>query len=115
MSEFDGFRGLDPPRDLDEVAEQAEAAQLAALRAQPREVAIERGRVFGEDEADRRGETGRERETRMRRAMAYAAWEYDGRPLGQGDRYQEEFGLGQVGDLQGVLRRGGSDPKGTKK
>lgn len=103
------------PKSLDEAAEVAEAIQLAALRAKPREVAIERGRRFGENEADRRGELGREREVRVKRAMAYAAWEYDGKPLGVGDRYQKEFGLGVVGELQGALQRGGSDMKRGKK
>lgn len=113
MSEFDGFLEK-MPSNLEQVAEVAEAIQLAALRSQPREVAIERGRALGEDETRKRGETGQEREIRIKRAMAYAAWEYDGKPLGQGDRYQTEFKLGILGELQSSLQRGGPDQKGKK-
>ena len=45
-----------------------------------REQAVAHGRAVGEDEAARRRETGEVAEQRIRRAMAYAAWEYDGKP-----------------------------------
>jgi hypothetical protein len=113
---IDPFSSLDKTAaNPDELAAQAEAIQLAALRAKPREAAIEHGRQLGEDEANKRNETGEERDNRIKRAMAYAAWEYDGRPLGHGDRYQTEFSLGATGELQQHLQRGGPDLKRNQK
>lgn len=68
MSEFEGFY-----RDAPIVSE-AEKSGLT------REQAIEHGRLLGEDTARQRGETGEIRQERVERAMAYAAWDYDGRP-----------------------------------
>lgn len=50
-------------------------------RDRARNDAIALGRRYGEDEADRRGETGWVRENRIERAEAYAAWEFDGKPI----------------------------------
>lgn len=47
---------------------------------QTRVEAIEIGRLLGEDTARQRGEIGDIRKERIERAMAYAAWEWDGRP-----------------------------------
>ena len=112
--------GLDPT-DLEaltrvavsaeEMAEQAEAVKLAAIRAEPREAAVARGRLYGELEADRRGEKGALKEERVNRAMAYAAWEHDGKP--SGGAHLREFGVGQTG-LTGVVR-GGADPRPERK
>jgi len=58
-----------------------------------RDEAIAEGRRGAGIEADLRGETGEVREERIHRAEAYAAWEFDGRPDGEDDRYRIEFGL----------------------
>ena len=52
--------------------------------------AIERGRLLGEDETSRRRE--QDEVSRVSRAMAYAAWEFDGKPTGVD--YKKEFGIG---------------------
>lgn len=52
----------------------------AEKKGQTREQAVELGRRIGEDEANRRGEIGSDRAGRIKRAMDYAAWDYDGRP-----------------------------------
>ena len=69
------------------VASVSTAADLEARRA----AAIEMGRRYGTDEANRRRETGDWRENRIRRAMAYAAWEFDGKP--PGGAHLKEFGI----------------------
>jgi hypothetical protein len=68
-------------------------ASDAAKRGLTRQQAIEEGRRFGEDEARRRNESPEWADSRIRRAMMYAAWDYDGRPIGRGEEYLEEFGL----------------------
>lgn len=55
--------------------------------------AIELGRKLGLEAAEKYGEEGQDANQRIARAMAYAAWEYDGRPLDHGDRYRIEFGI----------------------
>ena len=55
--------------------------------------AIEHGRLLGEDEAKRRNESKDWAESRIKRAMMYAAWEYDGKPLGKGVELRKEFGI----------------------
>lgn len=78
----------------EQIAEQAEAIQLAALRAtSSREEAVERGRRLGEQTAADRNESKQEKQQRVARAMAYAAWEYDGKP--QGGAHLVEFGVSQ--------------------
>lgn len=73
MSEFDAERN----------AEKIEERKLEAKRrSQSRDAAILHGRLLGEQTAKERGETGDDRDRRIRRAMAYAAWEYDGKPDG---------------------------------
>jgi len=80
----------------DEYAEIVEEPLPAApeIRDLSREQAIEYGRRLGENEADRRGETGAIREERIQRAMSYAAWDFDGRPSRQEvrvERWQPDF------------------------
>ena len=95
-------------------AEATEERKLQAVRQQGREAAILNGRIAGEQEANRRGEHGLEREQRLARSMRYAAWEYDGKPLGRSEEYDREFGVLAQGIGNGVTR-GGADPKGGKK
>lgn len=78
MSEFDAL--IDEPVI-------SEAQKLGWSRAQ----AVDYGRKLGEDEASRRRETGADREQRIKRAMAYAAWDYDGRPASS-EKQRKEFG-----------------------
>lgn len=73
--------------------------------------AIEIGRLIGERDADSRGEEGELREGRIKRAMMYAAWEFDGRPGGNGADYEREFGIGGFSDLRQSVGRSGSDFK----
>lgn len=68
------------PRIWNSDAERKAAGRDAERKAGAREAAIEHGRQLGEDGADRRGETGDDREQRAKRAMAYAAWDFDGKP-----------------------------------
>lgn len=57
-----------------------------------RDESLALGKLLGELEADDRGEKGELRDERIKRAMAYAAWDHDGRSL-EGD-HLKEFGLG---------------------
>lgn len=59
--------------------------------AQARLDAIEVGRLAGKLEADSRRETGEIAEDRIKRAMAYAAYDFDGRPAES--NHMAEFGL----------------------
>jgi hypothetical protein len=79
-----------------------------------REDWVELGRLAGEQEASDRLETGNERLQRIARAMAYYAWEWDGKPLGYGNRYQREFGVGSIA-LHDALRSRGADWKRADK
>jgi hypothetical protein len=72
VSEFEGFEKEEP------------IVSETRRRGLTREQAIEEGRQLGENEANRRGEIGEERAGRIERAMAYAAWDFDGRPSGRG-------------------------------
>ena len=58
-----------------------------------REKAIEVGRMLGLSEAAHRNESKDWADSRIKRAMAYAAWDFDGRPLGDGAKYRKEFGI----------------------
>ncbi len=93
---------------IDPFAEGPSPAEVAAAKGEleaERNAAIERGKALGADEADRRLQTGVDREQRIKRAASYAAWEFDGKPLGQGKRYSKEFGLHEapvVGSLERV-------------
>jgi len=80
-----------PVIGAEEAAEIIEQKKLAAVRSQGRDAAILRGRLLGEDTARLKRETGGMRDERVRRAMAYAAWEYDGKPTG--GTHLREFGL----------------------
>ena len=74
-----------------------------------RKQAIELGRRLGAQEADRRRETGPDREQRIRRAAAYAAWDYDGRPASSKPQREE---LGVAGEeLTASLERAVSKQK----
>lgn len=70
------------------VAHVDNADDLAAKRAK----AIEYGRRLGEQTANDLGQTGRDREQRIARAKAYAAWEFDGKPLSS-KAQREEMGV----------------------
>lgn len=81
--------------DRAEVAEKAEAVaepKKKVASGSAREKAVQIGKQLGEAEAVLRREHGEEREIRIRRAMAYAAWEFDGRPA-QRSEYYKEFGV----------------------
>ena len=72
-------------------AEEAAKIREVMLKDITRDQAIAWGRALGEDEADRRRETGELRQERINRAMAYAAWEYNGKPAG--GAHLKEFGV----------------------
>ncbi|HKZ42718.1 MAG TPA: hypothetical protein VJ044_17275, partial [Candidatus Hodarchaeales archaeon] len=59
-----------------------EALRTGLFKYLTREQAIAYGSALGENEAERRRETGAVRESRVKRAMANAAWEWDGKPEG---------------------------------
>lgn len=59
--------------------------------AQARLDAIEVGRLAGKLEAESRREVGEIAEERIKRAMAYAAYDFDGRPADS--KHMAEFGL----------------------
>ena len=65
--------------DLDLKADEPIVSE-ARKRGLAREEAIEIGRRLGADTARQRGEVGEVAQERIERAMAYAAWDYDGRP-----------------------------------
>lgn len=111
----DMYVGAPIELSAEQLAEQAEAIKLAALRSQTRELAIERGRRLGVHEASLRKETGTEAEHRISRAMAYAAWEYDGKPLDYGNRYQEEFKVPEIPSFHAGIHHNGPDPKAGKR
>lgn len=69
------------------------AVSSAADLEEKRTTATDYGRTLGEDEAHRRNESPDWAESRVRRAMAYAAWEFDGKPVGRGAEYRREFGI----------------------
>jgi hypothetical protein len=73
-------------------AEIMEENRLAGVRKQGRDAAVLLGRLLGEQTARERGDTGRDREQRIARAMAYAAWEYDGKPESSAEQ-RREFGV----------------------
>jgi hypothetical protein len=99
-----------------QLADKVERIKLQALRSSmSRDTAIQRGRAMGAHEAEKRGETGQEAEQRIKRAMSYAAWEYDGKPVGVSERYEREFGLGVLGAVAPGVRRGGPDMKKERK
>lgn len=64
----------------------------AEKRGLTRVQAIEEGRLLGARDEDRE-----------RRAMAYAAWDYDGRPMSS-KAQREEMGLGTL-DVAGFIER----------
>jgi len=70
-------------------------AELSRYSNWTREQAIAHGRAVGEDEMRLRRETGEVAEQRIRRAMAYAAWEYDGKPE-SGAAQRKEFGVAET-------------------
>lgn len=82
-SSDDGLEDLPPPSRL------RPEPKISGTRVE----AIERGRKLGDDETNRRRES--DPESRVARAMAYAAWEFDSKPSGVD--YKAEFGI--KGDL----------------
>jgi hypothetical protein len=72
--------GVDLGLGLTGIPAKLYAAKLRGIRKQTREQAIDYGRRLGEDEAERRHETGAIRDERIARAKHYAAWEWDGKP-----------------------------------
>jgi hypothetical protein len=63
-----------------------------------RDEAIAYGRRLGEHEVERRLASGRtlsgdDQIDIVKRAMYYAAWEWDGKPTGRAPEYRKEFGL----------------------
>ena len=81
------------------VASVSTAEELSAKRA----AAVAHGKALGTHEADSRRETGSDREQRIRRAMAYAAWEFDGKPVSSKTQ-REEFGV-VGGEITASLER----------
>lgn len=109
-----GHRTLDREQLTDEqVAGRTDLIRLRALRNRlTRDQAVDLGAQLGEMEADKRGETGREKEQRVARAKAYAAWEYDGKPANS--NHMAEFNVTQRSD--NVVGTSGPDwKKGGKK
>ena len=93
MSELDEFDALAPGATEEAVISEAASVIDSSMLGELREQAIERGRLYGEHEANRRGDTGEEREQRILWATAYSAWEFDGKPTENDQRYRKEFGL----------------------
>ena len=97
MSEFDALSPeAQASKEASEAAaiiSEAESVIGSGMLEEMRKEAIERGRSYGVQEADRRSDTGQEREQRILWAMAYAAWEFDGKPTENDERYRKEFGL----------------------
>lgn len=58
-----------------------------------RDAAIEVGRRMGEETATKQGEPADVAAQRIARAMAYAAWEFDGKPAGVWTEYCAMFGV----------------------
>jgi hypothetical protein len=80
-----------------------------------RNEAIETGRLIGERDADSRGEEKDLKDGRVRRAMMYAAWQFDGRPPGNAAQYEAEFGVAPIGSLRDAVGHTGADFKAAKK
>lgn len=79
------------------------SVSTAAELAEKRRKAVEHGRALGTHEADSRRETESDREQRIARAMAYAAWEFDGKPLSS-QAQRKEFGVSEQA-TRGSLER----------
>jgi hypothetical protein len=114
MSEYDGLVEDKNFREKVNLIEEAIEAhpQSGELRSQvfrnlTREQAIAWGRAHGENEADRRRELGETRDLRVRQAMAYAVWQWEGKP--EGDAHLREFGITRelTGSLERVLAKNG--------
>lgn len=96
---------VDPFAAAQENAEVIEERKLTAVRKQGRDAAILRGRLLGEQTAAQKGETGDDRDQRIARAMAYAAWEFDGKP--EGGAHLVEFGVRRHEVQDSLVRRNG--------
>jgi len=83
----------------------AEGDEVQVLREDPltRAEAIEHGRLLGEDTVRILGEEPRAAKQRVSRAMAYAAWEHDGKP-DDFKPYRKEFRIGGAEVLLSGLR-----------
>ena len=113
MSGFDslvpGFKEkVKIAEEIVEAAPDKKKARETLNEGMTREQAIKYGQALGESEAERRRETGEERDIRIRRAMAYAAWEFDGRPPGMIGKHLREFEVEM--NLTDSLYRGASQP-----
>lgn len=84
----------------------------ARIKAQARLDVIEVGRLAGRLEAESRREDGEAAEMRIKRAMAYAAWDFDGRP--ENNAHLIEFGLGES-SITPSLERAPFQTGGTSK
>lgn len=80
------------PRIWASDAERKAASREAARASEGRAAAIEQGRLLGADTARSLREDTHQSAQRTARAMAYAAWEFDGKPDGW-DAYVKEFGV----------------------
>lgn len=77
---------------LERMASAAERTRVGALRRSvSREQMVFRAGQAAAEVSVRRGESRLDREGRVARARAYAAWEWDGKP--EGDAHLEEFGV----------------------
>lgn len=100
----EGLEASDAVTDEEKARIVASVSTAEELEAK-RDAAVEYGRRLGQAEADSRRETGDDREQRIARAMAYAAWEFDGKPLSSRAQ-REEFGVSEpatVGSLERAL------------
>jgi len=70
-----------PSSKAREISDRLERAKVEGRKRMTREEVIELGRRHGEHGADLAGETGVDREARIRRAVDYSLWEYDGKPF----------------------------------
>lgn len=48
---------------------------------------------MGEETATQLRDDPKARDMRVSRSMAYAAWQFDGKPTDAWDRYRDEFGI----------------------
>lgn len=104
---------VDPFEGAERMAVQAEAVKTAAIRERwSRAEAVAHGEALGLDTARQKGEVGRDRDQRVARARAYAAWEWDGKPAG--GAHLVEFGV-VAPEIDVHARRWGADPKQVTK
>ena len=104
---------VDPFEGAERLAAEAEVARVEALRSRwSRAEAVAHGAALGLETAVLRGESGQDRDQRVARARAYAAWEWDGKPAG--GAHLAEFGVVRP-EVHSDQRVNGTDWKGGKK